>query len=235
MTTLKAVAEYKGIEVEARATLFSTLFAVVQGVWQCPENEVLPICQQRVATMASQTEASMSEVILEMDEGQAFLDQDEKKELQAAKKSKNDPETDAKAFKAEYKARRGAISSRSAAGSRNASGHKNASAPKASRYPPVPPGMLTQPQARSLLPPKAHVWRGLSNGSWNVFLAPRPRKSFSWALHGENESCLVCLRHVWRLHLEGEGQDISQCPVPGLFSGDDQDAIAYGKSSGSVA
>lgn len=235
VTTLKAVAEYKGIALEPKPTLFTALVAIVQGILQCPENEVLPICQQRVANMTAQMEATMSEVILELDKGQQFLDQDEKKELQVAKKPKKDAECDAKAFKAEYKARRSTMANSSRGSAASASGSRAAGArAKVSKYPPVPVGMLSQPQAKLLLPPGAAVWRGLSNGTWNVHLPPFARKSYPWALYGENESCLMCIRHVWRLYLDGLGQETGDCPVPGLFSqGDAADRVA-GQAAGST-
>lgn len=181
LTTLEAVAEYKGIALEPKSTLFTALVAIVQGILQCPENEVLPICQQRVANMTAQMEATMSEVILELDEGQQFLDQDEKKELQVAKKSKKYTGCDAKAFKAEYKARRSTMANSSRGSAASASGSRAGGArggAKVSKYPPVPVGMLSQPQAKLLLPPGAAVWRGLSNGTWNVHLPPFARKSY---------------------------------------------------------
>lgn len=216
LTTLKAIADYRGVVVEPKASLFSVLTAIVGGILDCDEVEVLDICRQRLAKMSHSASNSMSDVILELDEGQSFLDTDEKRELLSAKKRVGEATKDVSAFKDEYSVRRKACPAPARKGCASRRG-PGVGTPRVSRYPPVPRGMMTQQQAKALLPPGATIWRGLSNGTWNSHLAPFPRKGFQWCVYGENESCLMCIRHVWELYLEGEGKHVSDCPVQGLF------------------
>lgn len=81
----------------------------------------------------------------------------------------------------------------------------------------IPAGAITQPQARELLPPKAHIWLG-RHGCWAVHLHPHRRYSESWSLSSHHEACMNCVRHVWRLFLADNNMPESACPVRGLFA-----------------
>lgn len=85
--------------------------------------------------------------------------------------------------------------------------------------------------ARSFKPPGSSLWRCVRFGSWQGHLPPWPRLSRLWSRYGEGESLNLVLRYLWERWSESTGNDLSQCPVRGLFGPSDQSASTASASS----
>ena len=155
---------------------------------------------------------------MDLDESSCFLDKDEKKDVEDAQRDSCAAAASLQAFRSEF--RRHRAETRAAAPAPKAAGKRakpGAAAPRFGKYPALPATMLTQPEAKALLPPRGAIWRGLSNGSWNVHVPPFKRRSFAWSIYGPQEAALMCLRFAWEVYLESEGLTTEACPVEGLF------------------
>ena len=128
---------------------------------------------------------------------------------------------DLNTFKADYKKQKAASPSVGQGGGGGPSvgqgGGGGDRPPHERGYPQVPEGMMSQPEARALLPPSCSIWRGLSNGTWNVRYPPFRRKSYLWSVYGENQAALMCVKFCWERYCEQAGLPQSACPVRGLF------------------
>ena len=71
------LAEYMVIEVEARASDFELLFAIVSGITKLDEEAVLDIVSLRAQRSVAK-DCEMAEVMLEMDDVLQILDKEEK-------------------------------------------------------------------------------------------------------------------------------------------------------------
>jgi hypothetical protein len=155
-TTLRAIASQElGLELSTTQSLFEVLREVVGGVLECTEEEALDICAKRLAHMSNQA-GGFDAVVLEMDEAGQFLDAEGRTEAQATKEVKQHAK-DLGAFKGECKATRSSRAkakagpkAKAGAGSR---GKSSAPGPRWGKYPLVPAGMMTQVEAKRLLPP----------------------------------------------------------------------------------
>ena len=69
------------------------------------------------------------------------------------------------------------------------------------------------------------------NGSWQCYLSPYKRRSFSWHMYGFNGAAQAGLAHLWELYLADQGLTTRDCPVPGLFPEPRSSAAASGSSA----
>lgn len=76
---------------------------------------------------------------------------------------------------------------------------------------------MDQKVARSLVPPKAYIWRGLTRGQWCGHLPPYRRLSKAWGVN-ETAACLWVIRELWRQHIEANALDDTACFVEGLMA-----------------
>jgi hypothetical protein len=76
---------------------------------------------------------------------------------------------------------------------------------------------VSQAAARALVPPEAHIWRGLTRGEWCGHRPPYRRVSFPWHRFGEQGALKECLQALWRQHFAYTGGSVDTCPVEGLF------------------
>lgn len=82
----------------------------------------------------------------------------------------------------------------------------------------VPPGAITQPEAKAMVPPGASIWRDLCRGGWCGHMQGFRRCSRPWSTEGHREACMFVLRTLWNQFLLSQGLDASSCPIRGLFS-----------------
>lgn len=231
VTTLKLIAEHEGFELPAHAPLFNVLETLVAGILKCEGQELLSILHLRMSMMQCQTSCETTDLLLELDEGVNALDVDEVKELQASKKALAAERSDCEVFRTSFRARAKSTSSSGGAGAGQRRGKTSAaSGPRFGTFPPIPPGMMTQAQAKGFLPEGASIWRGLNTGAWHCHCPPAKRRSFSWSVYGENEAAMMCIRHCWTLVLERHGLSQTDCPIAGLF--DSSDGVVEASGSG---
>ena len=94
---------------------------------------------------------------------------------------------------------------------------KSKVAPYEPKYPPLPEGMLSQPEAKALMPPGSSIWRALTSGGWCCHVLGYSRASFPWHLWGGRDSVFECIRAAWRMHLQREALSLHGCPIQGVF------------------
>jgi hypothetical protein len=67
-----------------------------------------------------------------------------------------------------------------------------------------------------LVPFGAKVWRDSHACRWSLKLGGKVR-SKAWALHGYKQCFKLCLEWAWMRVLGGDGFDVLDCPIEGLF------------------
>lgn len=83
----------------------------------------------------------------------------------------------------------------------------------------LPPGALTQVEAKALLPKGCYIWRNWKGAAWcgHFPKGGHPRFSRSWASYGHREAGLAAVRELWQQFLDHHGLPLSKCVVKGLF------------------
>ena len=134
-----------------------------------------------------------------------------------------------KAYSAEWAAKRAAFMAKEAVDVGKGKGKAKAKAKalgKGGGPPPphreLPPGDLTQPELKALVPRGGHIWIGHSSGTWNGHFAPSPRVSFSWHVYGHRGAAILTLRSLWKSYYTffPENGSIDTCPIARLFEDD---------------
>ncbi len=172
--------------------------------------------------------------ILEIAEAAEVLSKTDQKAVEDAKKQEKHTKDAAAVFRKEYMAKTKAIRERDpralaaqVAPRLGASGASGSGALSAARLRTHPLDSNPQATIQAMAPPGAHVWRDLGKGRWHVHLPPYARFSRPWDLYGNSGASMLCLRRVWRLYLEDNGQALTTCPVVGLFTGGPTDRDDY--------
>ena len=81
-----------------------------------------------------------------------------------------------------------------------------------------PEGDLQHSDLKPYCPPGGFIWRGNHAGCWASHYPPFRRYSASWHAYGHRESALMCLRSLWKHHHDLRGEELSACPIVGLFT-----------------
>lgn len=243
MDKLGKLASHLGVCIEAGSKAVHVCKKLITFVLQCSEEEALQYMSNRLECMNREI-GEGAEMLIMLDEESGAIDEDEKREFKNAErksKTRKDVYEDFVHGWCEEKKQvtaavaKAAAKAQSKSGARKAGGRKDEeTGPRVSPYPPVPSGMLTQEQCKSLCPPRSYIWRGLSNGSWQCHLPPWPRGHFSWSQYGANEAALEALRYLWRCHLREQSLSEAECPVAGLFDGSRGQPPAGSASSSSA-
>jgi hypothetical protein len=82
---MKRIAKDRGIVLPPGASLFTVLFAVIQNIVGCSDQEALAICNGRITTITDLNKKTSSELIA-LDEGLSFLQRDEKELVEKEKR-----------------------------------------------------------------------------------------------------------------------------------------------------
>ena len=172
----------------------------------------------------------MADIVLEMDESLQILDHEEQRELTGAKEKLKQRVDARESLRKDYVKRRHVVREKKladagvAAPKAKGKARKTGKSAKQSyfpKYPDLPAGMLTQSDAKALMPPHSFIWRSRTQGAWCCHVRGYSRRSFSWNLYGDRDSVFHCLKVAWGMHLAREGLTMSACPVEGLFSRED--------------
>ena len=82
------------------------------------------------------------------------------------------------------------------------------------------PKMVTQAEAKQLLPPKSYIWIADYKNEWHGHSEPYKRMFAKWegdSMEDEVAACHEVIRKLWRQYLESTGKTLDQCPVAGVF------------------
>lgn len=203
----------------ASAELFSVCLASVRSILGVGEREAVSILKSRVVAMDS-SDTDCWDQILEADGCMSVFDKEEAEQFKKQKERSLSNRDSFRLFLRDWQAANAKVAAAEEGGptkKRAAKGSKGG----VSKYPPFPTtgSEISQKDAASMLPPGASIWRGLSNGTWQVHMAPWKRRSYPWHVFGFNGAAKECLRHVRFLYLSEQDQPMSDCPVSGLFEG----------------
>lgn len=218
LSVLKDFCKLLGVEISGSGSLVDILTGLTTNILGCSEADCFPILQRRLVNISSK-EAELAEVMVECDEAMKVMDAEERDDLIKAKRAQHSALQDYATFKQALVEKREALkASGKWSATRGAAGKAKNTSAYFPKYPPVPAGMLTQPQARALLPPDSSIWRCLNRGEWAVHPQGFSRRSFAWHVYGENLAAIEAVRYCWRCYLDREGMPIDECLVKNLFS-----------------
>ena len=206
---LKKLCLFLGVEVAPAASLFDTLFGLVQHVTRETDSEVLAILSLRF----SEEQINVQELL---GIGDALEVVPKAEATEFAKEVR--AQEAATALASEYEAafflkKRSLIPA--VVGKKAKCKAAAKSGPGAARRL-WAEGKYSQKDVQALVPPGAHSWRA-SAGAWHVHLPPYPRKSRAWGIEGEEAAAKFILQYAWTLYMRDAGGSAKECPVLGLF------------------
>ena len=78
---------------------------------------------------------------------------------------------------------------------------------------------VSQPVAKTYMPPKVSIWRNNGGGAWCVHCKPHKRHSEPWANFEGNSRLALCaaIAFAWSTWLEDNCLDLVDCPIKGVF------------------
>ena len=147
------MATHIGLQLVSHVSLYQVLWQLILAILACDAEKAFAIIEQRMASLHHGA-GDLSDVILDLDESSCFLDKDEKKDVEDAQRDSCAAAASLQAFRSEF--RRHRAETRAAAPAPKAAGKRakpSAAAPRFGKYPALPMTMLTQPEAKALLPP----------------------------------------------------------------------------------
>lgn len=153
------IASYLGVEVERSIELFDLCFALVQNVLQCSDAEAMKVMQKRYAAMHRSLDSETLDIFMSLDEGLQCLDKDDADEVRRAQRVTTDQRAEATEFGKAYREMKRKVdpppppprTGKGRGRGRGAGGNSRRSRDTPPKV--VPPGAITQSQARLLLPP----------------------------------------------------------------------------------
>lgn len=182
--------------------MFDCLYEMIQQELGGSASETLDILHRRLAHSAVN---DVSAAILEVDEAVELLERSDVRVLYQEQQDVRREKTSRQSFADAYRERRRTLAMK-------CPGRRGS---RAKSVLPKLGSQVDQKLAKSLLPPGASIWRGLTRGQWCGHLQPYARVSRPWA-GDESAACLQVIRELWDQFLEMTGQDWSACTVEGL-------------------
>lgn len=185
--------------------LLPVLLALVKWVLGCSDVEALEICKQRITAITTEASATGGEVTA-MEEGLSFLQRDEREAFAREKKKSSEDDDELYDFERDF-----AMET-----------HRLRQMPRIAKSAtiPVPPGNISQPDMKKLLPPGASSWRtpSVPGGGWAGHMPPYARVSSRVDVTGsDRKSALEVLRLLWTQFLRLYQKPRADCPLNGLF------------------
>lgn len=200
---------------------FRSVWRLVDGILDSQSDEdIMRILHRRCLCK----DEGVSEDILGVAEAADVLAKGDRRELLTAKKQQETKQSESVEFRdAWVKKRRELVrsdpraqaSARGSASSSSSSGRRSAAALRTDEV-----ATIEHKTIADLAPTGCSVWRDHGKGRWHIHFPPYARFSRPWDLHSEAGAAFLVLKRAWRLHLEDSGRPLSECPVTGLFTGD---------------
>ena len=76
---------------------------------------------------------------------------------------------------------------------------------------------LSQEEARAWVPEGGHIWRGITNSTWNGHFPPYQRVSAPWSRFGECGAMRWVIKALWTQWSEKSAVAHKDCPAQGIF------------------
>jgi hypothetical protein len=223
MLALKNFARHLEVDLPAGADMFQILWALCGSILDLDGDALLNIVEKRVVTERFAAGACMPEMLQLEAEGLDWMDKDDqvalKKEQESGRKSK--AREDALLAKvilkrkelvgpagagegAAHPAAKKVVYGGMQVGPRIYSGH-------------VPPGEFGQPEAKLLLAPEGHIWKGKC-GVWQASMPGHVRCSRAWATYSYRGAMLLCIRYTWECYAKNHNLSVQDvCPFMQIF------------------
>jgi hypothetical protein len=199
--TLVKYAGVLKIELEAGATLFAVVWALVEGTLKLAPAKTLEIVQNRLARLADNN--AIDEIFMEIDEAAELIEHIDAKEVMQHKETIKSKMGKASSFAEDYRKKA-----------------KDVLDPHGKTKPPKQKDLaahLTQAEAKKALPPKCSLWLA-TRGEWNGHCKPYKRVTAPFHKHGgSHEALRFCLKMLWQQHLLLLGRGKEYCPHKGLL------------------
>lgn len=216
LSTLQDIAAEVKLKDPCSESLSGTIVALARKILKCSDEAAANILLKRCAREESST-APLENDIAQLEEVTEAFDAQEKEDLQNTVSSERSRSSARVAFAREAHAARKELMG--VRGTVSASSRNPRSPLAGHKVPPeLPPQARLQSEAKTLLPPGAHIWQGRQSGTWQSHIGEHRRFSQSWTAAGSHdEACLNAIRDTWRKCLADNHMKVTQCPIKGLF------------------
>ncbi|CAK0876142.1 unnamed protein product, partial [Prorocentrum cordatum] len=197
-TVLQSVARAKGVDLPPGAMLVDVIFALACDALGVSEVDAIKIVARRHTV--NDLQASFFPALLEVEEAIQCLHYDDHEEFKSQEKKVVTITEEMSIFKSDFHQKAKAV--REAAPKAKAKAKGKAKA-KAAGGPPVRrdfPTEFTQAEAKTFLPPGAHIWRAVSHAAWAGHYPPYSRISAPWSM-GETAAMKDVIRRLWIQYL----------------------------------
>lgn len=225
---LLRLAGYLNIDLPDTSGLVPIVEHMIGSILSVSSEQAVDLMTIRLGHMQAKTASGIDD-LLDMPDATWCITHQEMEDLQAEFSASSSRAQAANDFGKAWTARRAQVKTSTGKSKKP----KVKSAPPSERR--LPPGDLFQPDLKPLLPPGGSLWRGHQRGTWNGHYPPFARITKSWLLYGHRTAAVLVLRQLWEQHLLVSGQEISECPILGLFDDNAAEAALPDASSSSGA
>ena len=178
------------------------------------EDETLKVLRSRLSKIEDSSQVTRS--LMSLDGGMDFMDRKESDELRKRQREIREKERQEADFSNTFATKARELRLAKEAKEPKDTGKKRRKGPPSSK---VVEGSIPQATVRAYMPPGCYVWRDRVRGGWCAHPDCTARVSSSWSAHGgEREALMALFRCVWATYLRVTGQDVSACPIEGVFS-----------------
>lgn len=162
------------------------------------DEQLMTLLGRRLASLSRAEAVARTETaVMEADSAQDGLCNNDKSEYMKEKKATTDKKNDQGAFVEKVRVRRQRVVSaraEAAAKSAKAKRRKKGAEPPRMR---LPPGAITQPEAKLMSPSASFIWGNTSSQAWCGKMPPGSQVSRSWLCHGHRGAAVQVLRELW--------------------------------------
>lgn len=206
--TLVNIARTMNIEIRAGASLVDILFDIVCQVLDISGEAAIQTVSRR--HNIDHLSANYHPAILEVDEALQCLDMNDHKDFKQQKVKARERNVERASFQVEFRQKADKV--RALAKTLTRGRAKAKAAPVRRNFPTV----VSQADAKTLIPPGTSIWRASSHCAWAGHCPPFARISSSWAM-GEPEAMKDVIRRLWLAYNGKNGLDANTCPFDGLL------------------
>lgn len=209
---LKAICRYMEVDVKDSQNDLDRLWVLMLAVFPKKKHEELvQILEGWVRKLAQ-----LDDMLL-LEEAEDLINDDDKQAFQRYVDNAKAGQKSAATFVESLRRLRSSVNSASSGRNKSAPQVYKSHGGKHIKRRPFPATPLEQSEAQLLFPMPVRVYLDPVNCRWQAFLPSLGTRSKSVHLHGHVEGLRQLLVWAWRERLERDGEDLSSCPISGLF------------------
>ena len=215
-SSLVLMANEVNCEVNSQDSVFDVCWTLVKHTFrQMSEEDILEIMKCRSAL--SKDKSVSWKDIMDLDAFKEFFTKDEKEMVEQQTKEPDAANKTHLTFKQQWREKqKTVVAAKASQGGRSKKPHGPLKQLKVIAL--VPPGAITQAEAKQMLPPNASIWNNWKDGAWCCHQQGHSRESGTWIEYDHRGAALHSIRDCWEKFLDDEGLPLTACPIAGLFS-----------------